>query len=81
VKSKDSNTQNCFSFPAALTPDLDDGEYVVTFRDLPEAITQEDSVESSLQEAFDRIEEAIATRIDDHLKYYDEGGLIVIWYG
>ncbi|MEY2857699.1 MAG: hypothetical protein RLZZ74_2011 [Cyanobacteriota bacterium] len=67
MKSKNSNTQNRFSFPATLTPDLDDGGYVVTFRDLPEAITQGDSIESALQEAFDCIEEAIAARIDDRL--------------
>ena len=32
-------SKNRFSFPASLTPDPDDGGYVVTFRDLPEAIT------------------------------------------
>jgi antitoxin HicB len=67
MKYKDNNIQNRFSFPAALTPDLDDSGYVVTFRDLPEAITQGDSVEFALQEALDCIEEAIAARIDDRL--------------
>lgn len=67
MKSKDSNPKNRFSFPATLTTDLDDGGYVVTFRDLPEAITQGDSVEIALQEACDCIEEAIAARIDDRL--------------
>lgn len=43
------------------------GGYVVTFRDLPEAITQGDSVEVALQEATDCIEEAIAARIGDRL--------------
>jgi antitoxin HicB len=66
MESKGKNIQNRFSFPATLTPDLDDGGYVVTFRDLPEAITQDDSVELALQKAFDCIEEAIAARIDDH---------------
>ena len=28
------SSKNRFSFPASLTPDLDDGGYVVTFRDL-----------------------------------------------
>jgi antitoxin HicB len=67
MKYKDNNIQNRFSFPAALTPDLDDSGYVVTFRDLPEAITQGDSVEFALQEALDCIEEAISARIDDRL--------------
>lgn len=62
-----SSTKNRFSFPAILTPDPDDGGYVVTFRDLPEAITQGDSVEEALQEAADCLDEAIAARIDDNL--------------
>ena len=52
----DNSSKNRFSFPAALTPDLDDDGYVVTFRDLPEAITQGDSIEVALQEAADCIE-------------------------
>jgi antitoxin HicB len=67
MKSKDSNPKNRFSFPATLTTDLNDGGYVVTFRDLPEAITQGDSVEVALKEASDCLEEAIAARIDDGL--------------
>ena len=67
MKLKDSNVENRFSFPATLTADLDDGGYVVTFRDLPEAITQGDSVAVALQEASDCIEEAIAARIGDRL--------------
>ena len=70
----DNSSKNRFSFPAILTPDLDDSGYVVTFRDLPEAITQGDSIEVALIEAADCIEEAmptasfaIAARIDDHL--------------
>lgn len=47
----DDSSKNRFSFPASLTPDLDDGGYVVTFLDLPEAITQSDSIKISLQEA------------------------------
>jgi antitoxin HicB len=68
MKSKDNNPQHRFSFPALLTPDLDGGGYVVTFRDLPEAITQGDSVKVALQEAADCLEEAIAARIDDRLE-------------
>ena len=58
---------NRFSFPATLTPDLEDGGFVVTFRDLPEAITQGDTLEECLAEAADCLEEALAARIDDNL--------------
>ncbi len=56
-----------FAFPIQLTPDNEDGGYVVTFRDLPEAITQGDSISECLTEAVDCLEEAIAARIDDNL--------------
>ena len=55
-----------FSFAAIFTPD-DDGGFVVTFRDLPEAITQGDTEAKALIEAADCLEEAIAARIDDKL--------------
>ena len=54
-----------FTYAVKLTPDKDEGGYVVTFRDLPEAITQADSVDEALAEAADCLEEAIAGRIDD----------------
>lgn len=54
-----------FTYAVKLTPDKPDGGYVVTCRDLPEAITQGDSVEDALAEAADALEEAIAGRIDD----------------
>jgi antitoxin HicB len=53
-----------FTYPVKLTP-ADDGGFVVTCRDLPEAITQGKSIESALLEAADCLEEAIAGRIDD----------------
>jgi len=58
-----------FTFPVQLTPDDDDndGGYTVTFPDLPEAITQGDSIAQCLMEAVDCLEEAIAARIDDNL--------------
>ena len=68
MKFEHDRSSNRFSFPATLTPDLDDDGYVVTFRDLPEAITQGDSIELALQEAADCIEEAIAARISDRLE-------------
>ncbi|MGF1603590.1 MAG: type II toxin-antitoxin system HicB family antitoxin [Thermosynechococcaceae cyanobacterium] len=55
---------NRYSYAATLAA-CEDGGYVVTFRDLPEAITQGDSLEESLAEASDCLAEAIAARIDD----------------
>jgi len=54
-----------FTYAVKLTPDNRDGGYVVTCRDLPEAITQGESIEDALGEAADALEEAIAARIDD----------------
>jgi len=54
-----------FTYAVKLAPDKHDGGYVVTCRDLPEAITQGESVEDALSEAADALEEAIAGRIDD----------------
>lgn len=55
-----------FSYAATFTSD-DEGGFVVTFRDLPEAITQGDTEAEALIEATDCLEEAIAARIDDKL--------------
>ena len=52
-----------FVYPATLTPDVQDGGFVVTFVDIPEAITQGDDVPEALQQAADCLEEAIAGRI------------------
>lgn len=52
-----------FVYPALFTPDEDDGGLMVTFRDLPEAITQGETAEEALREARDCLEEAIANRI------------------
>lgn len=57
-----------FVYPVILTPDPLDGGYVVTCRDLPEAITQGDSVAMALAEAADCLEEAIAGRMDDDME-------------
>ncbi len=54
-----------FAYPATLTPQAEGG-YLVTFRDLPEAITQGDDLDSALHEAADCLEEVIAGRIDDN---------------
>lgn len=52
-----------FTYPVTLTPDEVDGGFVVTFDDLPEAITQGETVMDSLLEAADALEEAVAGRI------------------
>jgi predicted RNase H-like HicB family nuclease len=54
-----------FTYAVRLTPDRADGGYVVTCRDLPEAITQGESIQEALTEAADCLEEAIAGRMDD----------------
>jgi antitoxin HicB len=65
--SSSAKTTAKFTFPVQLTPDDNDGGYTVTFPDLPEAITQGDSITQCLTEAVDCLEEAIAARIDDNL--------------
>ena len=60
---KDNQIKSRFSFPVTLTTDEVDGGYTVTFRDLPEAITQGENIEDALLEAADCLEEAIANRI------------------
>ena len=55
-----------FLYPATFTPDTQEGGLVVTFPDLPEAITQGDDVSEALQQAADCLDEAIAGRIRRH---------------
>jgi antitoxin HicB len=52
-----------FTYPVTLTRDEVDGGFVVTFDDLPEAITQGETTTEALLEAADALEEAIAGRI------------------
>jgi len=47
-------------YPAKLKPDLEDGGYVVEFRDIPEAITQGDT----LDEAKEMAQDALITAMD-----------------
>ena len=51
------------AYPVTLTPDTTGGGFVVTFADIPEAITQGDTIAEALTEAADALEEAIAGRI------------------
>ncbi len=55
--------QHDFAYQATLTPDEVDGGFVVTFQDIPEAITQGEDVADALAQAADALEEAIAGRI------------------
>lgn len=58
--------QREFVYPATLTPAsvYAPGEhgFVVSFRDLPEAITQGETIDEALREASDCLEEAVANR-------------------
>ncbi len=56
-----------FKYPALFNSSKTESGYVITFRDLPEAITESDSIEGGILEAADCLEEAIAGRIDDGL--------------
>jgi antitoxin HicB len=52
-----------FVYPVVLTPDEEAGGFVVSFPDLPEAITQGEDEQDALEEATDALEEALAGRI------------------
>lgn len=52
-----------FAYPMTLTPDEVDGGFVVTFRDVPEAITQGEDIADALAQAADALDEAIAGRL------------------
>ena len=60
---KDNQIKSRFSFPVTLTTDEVDGGFTVTFRDLPEAITQGENIEDALNEAADCLEEAMRPRV------------------
>ena len=53
------------TYPVRLSRDRRDGGYVVTCRDLPEAITQGGSIEEALSEAEGALQAAIEGRIED----------------
>ena len=52
-----------FSYPVTLCPDATGRRFTVTFRDLPEAITQGTRGKDALAQAADCLDEAIANRI------------------
>lgn len=56
-----------FAYPVTLVADEVDGGFVVTCRDLPEAITQGDTFEDAIEAAEGALEAAIEMRIEDGL--------------
>ena len=56
-----------FTYAIKLTPDRKDGGYVVTCRDIPEAITQGESADEAIAEAEGALQAAIEGRIEDGL--------------
>lgn len=54
-----------FRYPVKLTADKTDGGYVVTFPDIPEAITQGDTKEEALAHAKDALETALDFYFDE----------------
>lgn len=55
---------NRFQYAVLLSP-ADEGGYVVTCRDLPEMITQGESVEEALEQASDAMDEVFATYLTE----------------
>ena len=47
------------AYAATLTPDEEDGGYVVTFRDVPEGITQGETLEDAVCRAADALAVAL----------------------
>ena len=52
-------------FPVKLTPDLQSGGFVVTFPDIPEAITQGDTTQEALAMAQEALETALEFYFED----------------
>ena len=54
-----------FSFPVVLTPDKKAGGFVVTCRDVPEVVTQGETIADAISEAGGALEAAIEMRLED----------------
>lgn len=67
--SQKGGYMNNFAYPVTLTPDEEDGGFVVTFPDLPQAITQGEDIADALEQAADCLEEAIVVcmRLNENL--------------
>lgn len=57
-----------FTYAVKLSRDRKDGGYVVSCRDVPEAITQGETIEEALAEAEGALQAAIEGRIEDGLE-------------
>jgi antitoxin HicB len=57
------------AYAATLTPDQEDGGFVVTFRDVPEAITQGDTVDEALRNAADALTVALEFYAEDKKRF------------
>jgi antitoxin HicB len=53
------------AYPVTLTPDKKDGGFVVTFRDIPEAMTQGETIEEALAMAAEALESAMDFYFED----------------
>ena len=54
-----------FRYPVTLTPDEKDGGFVVTFKDIPEAITQGDTAAHAMAAAKEALESALDFYFED----------------
>jgi len=52
-----------YKYPANFTP-ADEGGFVITFPDVPEVVTQGETIDNCVEEASDALEEAIIGRIN-----------------
>ena len=52
-----------FSFPARFSRDKHDGGYVITFRDVPEAITQGESLDDCFEQGAGAVQAALEARM------------------
>ena len=57
-----------FTYPVILTADVDEGGYFVTCRDIPEVVTQGETVEDAINESEGALEAAIEMRIEDGME-------------
>jgi len=59
---------NRFQYPVLLAP-AEEGGYVVTCRDLPELVTQGETVEDALEQAADAMDEVFATYLTEGVDF------------
>jgi antitoxin HicB len=60
-----SKPADAIRYPVTLIPDIEAGVFVVTFEDIPEAITQGDSVAHALEMAAEALECAMDFYLED----------------